>query len=177
MSWKGLFVMIAAGLCFYGEPNAFGSVGGTIGFGVIVCWTGGTLYTNRTASLMNFDLNLANLEGSSGCSITASWTDSGGRAQTITLSPRLSTVLATSLGAHGVILWSSGGGDGLDFQWQLEQAPAVSIAGQIPNLPCGSTETLYTNLTRVSINFHLAVFNGPECGPLVLSSISSAAHA
>ena len=143
-------------------------------------WLGGTLFANLTSSAMNFDLNL-NLSGdANSCDVTASWTDASGKAQTITVSPTLPIiVVATSLGAKDKVLWSSGSsGDGPAFQWQLEQAPAVSIEGQIGSymgLQCGAGGTLYTNLTHGPVDLNLAASTA-GC-PITLSWTDAVGHA
>jgi hypothetical protein len=168
--------MILVGVCVYYQQNAFGSIGGTVG-SLIPCGSGGTLYTNLTPSAMSFDLSLTNLEGGGGCSVTASWTDASGNAQTITASPSLPVVVATSLGSNGAVVWSSSaGGGGPLFQWQLEQPSAVSIGGPLAATQCGSTGTLYSNLTQGRLAIHLGIADASNC-EVTLSWVDAGGHA
>jgi hypothetical protein len=101
---------------------------------------------------MNFDLGLGSEAQTGDCTVTASWTDANGKAQTVTGFPlTFATVVSTSLPAKGTILWSSSSGNNLQFHWQLEQAPAASVGGYL----LSPSQVVYTNLTGAPINLNL----------------------
>jgi hypothetical protein len=71
------------------------------------------------------DLGLNNGNSQSSCSVTVSWTDASGHAQTVDLGVGISQGVSTSLPAGGIISWSSTAtsppGSSLFFSWQLER--------------------------------------------------------
>ena len=91
----------------------------------LVCGSSGTLYTNLISSSVTLDLGLNNGNSQSSCSVTVSWTDASGHAQTVDLGVGISQGVSTSLPAGGIISWSSTAtsppGSSLFFSWQLER--------------------------------------------------------
>jgi hypothetical protein len=169
MRKTGLFLaVVAATVVLSQPPKALGSVGGTLGSGTVgdggpQCGSSGTLYENLTFTVIVFDLSLVNGQQSSNCTITVSWTDASGTPQTITLGPYFSTVVSTSLPANGIISWSSSSGNVLSLQWQLERPPSASLAADLLNARCGSSGTLYSNLTRGPFTLDLGISSGQFC--------------
>jgi hypothetical protein len=117
---------------------------------------------------MRIDLSLTNTNA---CNVTFSLTDAEGKPQSVTITPNFSTVFSTSLSAQGVLSWASPAGSGfVGFVWDLEQAPAMSVGApigffpfQLQNVSCGSTGTLYKNLTGAATTLNLGVSNDSPC--------------
>ncbi len=157
-------------------PSAFASVGGIIQGGnppsttvlLAPCGSTGTLYTNLTKGNMQIELSLTN---SGACSMSFSWTDAEGQAQSIDIDSNASTVFSTSLRAGGELSWASPTSAGpVTILWELEQPPSQSVGvpsgfnpDQLLGTPCGSMGTLYKNLTRSSITINLGMTNSYDC--------------
>jgi hypothetical protein len=150
---------------------ALASVGGQVsGLPANPCGSTGTLYNNQTSSTMRVELSLTNLGL---CSASFSWTDAAGHPQSINLVPNDSIVVSTSLEANSVLSWTSSANANysVDLLWELEQPPSQSVgmpggstAPQLIGANCGSTGTLYKNLTGASTTLNLGVSNGAQCG-------------
>jgi hypothetical protein len=169
-----LFVpSVVAVLYLCNVPNGLASVGGTIGDGGT--GTAGTLYINLTPHAMNFELILTSFGNSTD---SASWTDEGGKAQTVTVGPQLSTVVSSSLPANGAIVWNSTLSIP-DLEWQLERAPAASVSTPLPNglaLPVPSSGTLYTNLTAGTVTLDVSVQSGGDSAEFTVSWTDACGH-
>jgi hypothetical protein len=144
------FVVVA----FLSEAqNALGSVGGVVASGGQFCGSAGTLYRNLAGLSLNFELGLSYQPANTGeanCTFSTSWKDASGHAQSLNVPLGGITSASSSLAAGGVISWTSSGNPSIpvNVQWQLERAPAQSVAAILPvggpgQLPCASTGTLW----------------------------------
>jgi len=161
-SWF-LFAFLAVSLLCQ-APKAVASVGGQL---EILCGSTGTLYSNLTPSVtIHFEMSLTNF--SSECSFSISWTDSTGHAQSVTVGPNLSTIVSSSLPSGKAVSWSSPplNGNQVVILWELERAPAHSVGlpsnstftpVNLYGTPCGSSGTLYANLTASSVSLDLGM--------------------
>jgi hypothetical protein len=186
MKKSGLVIAVAV-LAFLGQaPSAFGNVGGVID-DTNVCGSGGTLYRNLTGLSMNFELGLSYQTiyiGQANCTFSAAWTDASGHVQSLNVPLSEITSASSSLPAGGVVSWTSSGDPAthINVEWQLERAPAQSVAAILPTsepgeLPCASTGTLYANLRGASVNLDLAVGNPGNGGELTVSWTDAGGHA
>jgi hypothetical protein len=95
------------------------------------CGSSGTLYSNLRSGSVSLDLALnLSLGYNDNCALTLSWTDSSGRAQTVTLAPGggYSEGVATSLPAAGVISWEWGSGSTNEgFSFQVERVVSAKL--------------------------------------------------
>ena len=84
------------------------------------CGSSGTVYRNLRSASVSLDLAVDG--GSSSCSITMSWTDASGHAQTLTTTESTSPGASTTLPAEGAITWTSTGSGVLEsISWQIER--------------------------------------------------------
>jgi hypothetical protein len=133
---------------------ALGSVGGSIG-DLVRCGSSSVLYTNATSLGVNIELAVSNENGASGCSETLSWTDASGQAQGMTVPAHGAISVSTSVEPNGTLSWKSAESSGqyVSLIWQIERAPAQSVAGQMgTGFRCGSSGTAYSNLTSATVN-------------------------
>jgi hypothetical protein len=175
-SWA--LVAFCGALLAYPGPKSMTSVRGSISnFSgqTILCGSGGTLYRNLTSGRIDFDLEVAldlrYFSSPSACSSTIlSWTDAQGRPQTRTVNKGFTTIVATSLPAGGAITWSTAYETApVAFRWILQRQHAESLdspAGEFGE--CGTSGSLYTNLTNHAVELDIAV-DGPKTCEATLS--------
>jgi hypothetical protein len=124
LSWSSSGTAANAGFGWQLERAPAQSVTATIGAFASPdnppCGSSGTAYRNlRNASV---SLGLAVTGGSSSCSITLSWTDASGHAQTLTSNETVSPGASTTLPAGEEITWTSTGTGVVEFyQSQIER--------------------------------------------------------
>lgn len=100
------------------------------GFGIHApCGASGAVYTNLSPNPIKFNLGVGGV-GLPACgSVTWSWTDADGQAQTITVSAMAEPSTqgaSTSLPPGGVLSWTTAPGAGtVDFGVDIERAPIV----------------------------------------------------
>lgn len=112
-------------------------------------------------------MGVANSNNVGGCSDSLSWTDANGNAQSLTVPGGADISVSSSLPPNGAVTWtSSGSSANTSLAWQLERAPAQSISGGINNTSvlCGSSGTVYTNLTSATVNLDLGASSGYDSG-------------
>lgn len=165
---------VLVGVCLCGPSNAFSAVGGFVEG--VTCGVNGTIYANFTSGRITFDFNLVNI--GTVCTVTASWTDASGKTQSITSSPMTEATVATSLGPNGAIQWSSSGSNqSVQFSWQLAR-PLYSGMGSEFEGSCGTSGTLYTNLTPAPLSLNISISgNGGPCSLFTLNWIDAAGNA
>ena len=147
-----LFALVLPLVCFVAEPNAVGSVGGTVGGGV---YTSGTLYANLGSVSASFELSVGD---DTDCTLSLSWTDGSGHAQSVDVAADVSTIVSSSLKPTGALSWTQS--CGVNFNWQLERAPAQSVSNTVSGfLACGSSGTPYNNLRGSPVNLDFEVGN------------------
>ncbi|HLY63718.1 MAG TPA: hypothetical protein VKV95_23505 [Terriglobia bacterium] len=180
-AWVLFVLCIAVFAC--PKLESFASVTGsllTYSGPTVPCGSGGTLYRNLTSHRMNFELELdissRNINFS--CSSTSvSWVDAQGHPQTLTVNKGFTTVVATSLPPGGTMTWvTPPDATQVGFIWVLQRDQATGASSNTGEFgQCGSSGSIYSNLTNHPIELNFAV-SGPSTCQASLSWTDTTGH-